>query len=241
MSLRLFAALSCALACMAAAAQEVRAVTEETPYTFLRDGKVAGPATELVERSLQRAGLAEHSVQLYPWARAYDLALHEPNVLIFLIARTPQREAQFKWVGEFMRIEYHLYKLRGRDDVVVHALADARRYSVGAMRDDVRHEYLKARGFTKLVLSAHNIDNFRKLIAGQVQLVPLPERDAQALCTQTGFDCRQLERVLTLDELSTGIYMAFSAATPEPTVERLRQAFAALKAEGTVRRLMGAP
>ena len=87
MSPRLFAALLCALACSAATAQEVRAVTEETPYTFLRDGKVAGPATELVERSLQRAGLADHSVQLYPWARAYDLALHEPNVLIFLIAR----------------------------------------------------------------------------------------------------------------------------------------------------------
>lgn len=241
MILRLLSAMLWALACAVAAAQPVRVVTEETPYTFVRDGKVAGPATEVVERSLRRAGLLDHSVQLYPWARAYDMALREPNVLIFLIARTPQREAQFKWVGEFMRMEYHLYKLRQRREIVVRSLDEARAYSIGAIRDDVRHQYLQARGFTKLALSAHNIDNFRKLLAGQVQLVALPQRDAATLCAQTGFDCAQLERVLTLDELSTGLYMAFGSATPDATVERLRAAFAALKADGTVRRLMDGP
>jgi polar amino acid transport system substrate-binding protein len=226
------------LASLAAPAQTIQAVTEATPYSFLRDGKVVGAATELVELSLRRAGLTDHTVALYPWARAYDLALGEPNVLIYLIARTPAREPQFRWVGEFMRIDYHLYKLREREDIVVRSLADARRYSIGTIRDDVRHQYLQAQGFAKLVLSAHNIDNFRKLLARQIQLIPLPEGDANALCKETGFDCRRLERVHTLDELSVGLYMAFGTATPEATVERLRDAFAKIKADGTVKRVM---
>ena len=223
---------------LVASAQTVRPVTEATPYTYLRNGKVAGPATEIVEATLQRAGFAEFKVQIYPWARAYDLAQHEPNVLIFLIARTPAREPLFKWVGEFMKMEYHLYKLKDRADVVVRRLDDARQYTVGTMRDDLRHHYLQSKGFTRLVVSAQNIDNFRKLINRQVQLIPLPENDALQLCRDTRFDCAQLEKVHTLDELTAALYMAYSPVTDDTTVERTRKAFEELKAEGQVRKLM---
>lgn len=222
----------------AAAAQTVQVVTEATPYTYLKGGRLAGPATEVVEATLQRAGLSDWQARLYPWARAYDLALKEPNVLIYLIARTPARENQFKWAGEFMKMDYHLYRLRERDDIRVTSLDDARRYAVGVVRDDVRQQYLVAKGFDRLVVSAQNVDNFRKLLAQQVQLVPLPEADAAELCRETGTDCSRLHKVLTLTELSTGLNMAFSAATPDPLVRRVQAAFDQLKAEGLVQRLM---
>lgn len=234
----LASALLAAAAC--AQAQRVQVVTEATPYTYLRDGRVAGPATEVVETALRRAGVSDYEVHLYPWARAFDLALAEPGVLIYLIARTPARETQFKWVGEFMKMDYHLYKLRERDDVAPARLEDARQYTVGVTRDDLRHQYLASKGFAKLVVSAQNIDNFRKLMAGQVQMIPLPEADAVDLCRQAGVDPSRLQRVLTLDELSTGLYMAFSRATPDALVERVRSAFDKMKSEGGVRKLMEA-
>ena len=52
-----------------------------------------------MEKTLQAAQLRDYQIRLYPWARAYDMALKEPNVLIFLIARTSARETQFKWAG----------------------------------------------------------------------------------------------------------------------------------------------
>jgi polar amino acid transport system substrate-binding protein len=223
---------------LVAQAQPLQVVTEATPYSYLQGDQLAGPATEVVRAALQRAGLDDYRAGLYPWARAYDLALKEPNVLIYLIARTPAREAQFKWAGEFMKMEYHLYKLRDRQDVAVRRLEDARRYSVGVIRDDLRHQYLRGKGFGKLVVSAQNIDNFRKLLARQIQLIPLPDADAAQLCREAQFDCAQLEKVLTLDELSTGLYMAFSHATDDATVRRVRQSFDGLKAEGMVQRLM---
>ncbi|MBI2753183.1 MAG: hypothetical protein HYX46_06665 [Betaproteobacteria bacterium] len=88
--------LACVLAAPMAHGQTVRAVTETTPYTYQKGERVEGTATEVVEKTLQAAGQTDYQVRLYPWARAYDMALKEPNVLIFLIARTPARETQFK-------------------------------------------------------------------------------------------------------------------------------------------------
>jgi polar amino acid transport system substrate-binding protein len=161
-------------------------------------------------------------------------------VLIYLIARTPEREPLFKWLGEVMRIEYHFYKLRGQPDIQLHALADAKHYSIGVLRDDVRHQYLQAEGFTKLVVAAHNRDNFRRLLNRQVQLVPMPARDAMLLSAEAGVDYASLERVYTLDALSSGLYMAYSNATDDAIVARSRAAFDSLKSEGLVGRLLDA-
>lgn len=238
---RLVAALVLLLAALAARGEPLQVVTEHSPYSYLRGGRVAGAATEVVEASLREAGFADYRVALYPWARAYDMALHRPNVLIYLIARTPAREGLFKWVGEFMPMEYHFYKLRERADVALRTLDDARRYTIGVTRDDLRHQYLLGKGFARLVVSGENQDNFRKLVHGQVDLIPLPEVDAQTLCAETAFDCRRLERVMTLDELTIGLYMAYSRTTPDATVARTRAAFEKLRAAGTVRALMARP
>lgn len=236
---RLLATCLLLAAAAAASAQTITAVTETTPYTYVANGRVVGSATQVVEQTLQRARLTAYQVHVYPWARAYELALKEPNVLIFLIARTPARERQFHWAGEIMRIQYHLYRLKS-SPVEVKDLEAAKAYSIGVMRDDVRQQYLRSKGFERLVVSAQSLDNFQKLLRGQVDLVPLTTDDAASLCQQTGFDCAGLVRVLTLDEASTGLYMAYSLSTPAPVVQRTQEAFGQLKAEGQVQRLMGA-
>ncbi len=218
-------------------AQTIQAVTETTPYTYVEGTKVAGTATEVVELTLQRAGLTDYTLRLYPWARAYDMALKEPGVLIFLIARTAAREDQFRWVGEIMKIQYHLYRLKSRP-LDINTLESAKAYTIGVMRDDVRQQYLRSKGFKRLVVSAQSLDVFKKLLSGQVDLVPLTTDDAASLCQQTQFDCKGLERVLTLDEASTGLYMAYNLQTPPDLVLRTQQAFDKLKAEGQVQRIM---
>jgi polar amino acid transport system substrate-binding protein len=216
-------------------AQTVQVVTETSPFVFLQDGKVVGPATEVLEKTLQLAGIQDYRLNLYPWARAYDMALNEPNVLIYLVARTPEREAKFQWVGEFMQTRYHLYKLRYRADIQARTLDAARDYTIGVMRDDLRHQYLQQQGFKRLVISAHN---FAQLVNRKVDMVPLSESGAEAQCRNARFDCAGLEKVLPLDSLNTGLYMAYSLGTPPTVVERTQAAFKQLKANGTVRRAM---
>ena len=158
-------------------------------------------------------------------------------MLIFLISRTAAREHQFRWAGEIMKIQYHLYRLK-HTPLSITDLESSKRFTIGVMRDDVRHQYLRAKGFERLVISAQSVDNFKKLLSGQVDLVPLTTDDAASLCQETGFDCAGLERVLTLDEASTGLYMAYSARPPDALVQRTQRAFDKLKAEGQVKRIM---
>lgn len=221
-------------------AQTVRAVTETTAYVYMQGDKIAGPATEILEKTLNNAGIKDYRVSIYPWARAYDMALTEPNVLIYLIARTPEREHLFQWVGEFMQVRYHLYKLRERTDIVANSLDTARKYVIGVMRDDLRHQYLKKQGFSRLVVSAEIQENFAQLVNRQVDLVPLSDSGAARLCREANFDCAGLEKLLPLEETTTGLYMAYSKSTPAALVARTHAAFEQLRANGTVRRVMEA-
>ena len=228
--------IACALALMAAMglaqAQAIVAVTEDTAYTYLEQGQVAGPATQHVRAALARSGFSNVRLELYPWARAYAMASSQPNTLIYLIARTPEREKRFKWAGQLMSIQYHLYKLTARKDIVVERLEDARAFRIGVMRADVRQQYLQRNGFEQLVASPGNEENFQMLLAGRVDLVPLPRNDATRLCAKFNIDCARLTPVHTLDALTVPLYMAFSASTDDAVVERLRLGYEALRAEG---------
>ncbi|AKJ96654.1 MULTISPECIES: substrate-binding periplasmic protein [Pseudomonas] len=217
----------------------IEVVTEDSLYAYLREDKVAGPGTQIAEETLKGAALNDYSVLLYPWARAYEKALHEPNVLIFPLDRTPAREQSFKWVGEILRVPSKLYKLRGDDSIAVKVLDDAKQYSIGVVRNDAKQIYLQQRGFTRLVVSADNHDNFQKLLNHQIQLLPMPENAARLMSQDTHVDFNSLEEVYSLDEQPHRVYLAFSLSTPDDIVAKAQRAFEQLKASGEVARIMG--
>jgi hypothetical protein len=47
-----------------------------------------------------------HDVEMeaLPWARAYRVAKEQGNTIIFNIARTANREKQFKWIGKITEV-----------------------------------------------------------------------------------------------------------------------------------------
>jgi len=234
----LVSAVLLVMVCLAAQADTLQVVTEDSSYSEFKDGKVVGVASEIVEKALAEAGITDYHMALYPWARAYDMARLEANVLIYPIIRSSEREPLFNWVGELDHVTPMFYKLRERRDVVVKDLQDAKNYTVGVVRDDSRQEYLEGKGFNRMVVSANNLDNLRKLISGQVALVPLPEREAREQCEDLHVAFEDLESVYTLDELSKGLYVALSLKTPQDTVKRITAAFAQLKDDGTLAKVM---
>jgi polar amino acid transport system substrate-binding protein len=231
------ALLSC-LVSASAGAQTIEVVTEDGSYSYMREGKVTGVASTIVEATLREAGLTDYELSIYPWARAYDRALVSPDVLIYPIVRTAEREPLFKWVGQIARIDPQFYKLRERTDIVVKGVEDARSYSVGVVRDDMRQQALQGMGFTRMVVSATNAENFRKLLNRQVQLVPMPERDARLQAQAAHVAFSDLEAVYSLDDQGYSLYLAFSNTTSDELVKRMVAAFERLKANGTVQRLL---
>jgi polar amino acid transport system substrate-binding protein len=232
----LFAAAS--LCAHEAGAQAIHAVTETGSQTMIVDGKVVGPLTEGVRLILKNAGLADYRISVYPWARAYRTALHEPNTLIYPLARTPTREGLFKWVGEMQTVHYHFVKLADRKDIVIKRLEDAKPYSIGVVRDDIRHQYLQTHGFTNLFVSAKWNDNVAHLLNRQIDLLILGELDLEPLCVTLAMDCATFVQFPAVEELTANLYLAYAPSTPDNIVKRTRAAFDRLKAEGTLDRVV---
>ncbi|UFH50988.1 substrate-binding periplasmic protein [Pseudomonas sp. KNUC1026] len=217
--------------CLSVQAAPLQVVTEQTSYSYYQNGELKGPATEAARGLLARAGLAA-TIDVYPWARAYDLAQAEPDVLIFPLIRTPERESHFEWIGEFAQIHSLLYRLQARDDIQLKSLDEARQYTLGVVRDDFREAWLRNQGFTRLVVSASAEDNARKLLNGQVDLIPLAEADAARYFAQKNGPAHPLVPVLRLDQITAHAWFAMSKGSDPKTLQALREAFELLRAEG---------
>lgn len=231
------------LACLAGPAPgqstpPLQVVSEELPpYNMTLDGKVSGFSTEVVQAVLRDMGL-EPRVQMMPWARAYDLAMHGENVMIYSIARTPDREALFQWAGPIAPTRWFLFSTAARP-VHLNNLQQAleQRYQIATVHQDAGEQYLHSRHFEvgqTLQQNNHYALNYQKLKQGHVALWISDDLSATYTVRSLGDNPGQtLYRSLELPEMEhNDVSVAFSLATPEQTVERFRTALRQLRADG---------
>lgn len=226
------------LAASACAAETpLRIVTEELPpYNMTQDGRVTGMSTEVVQAVLKEVGM-DAPIQPMPWARAYEMALNESNVLIYSIVRTPARQSLFQWVGTIGPTQWYIYSLADRP-VKLNSLADAHGHQIATVNQDVGEQYLVSKGFRigeDLQSSTKYEHNYRKLKVDHVELWISNELNALYLTRQNGEDPdKVLIRSLALPELSSpdGLSMAFSRKTPAETVEKFRAGLETIRRNG---------
>ncbi len=207
------------------AGQTVKLITERSTLTQEVSADYSGgEATQFAQKVLEEAGIA-HELLYLPWRRAYDLGSTEPNALIFPIARTAQREDNFQWVGELIPVNYYLFRLKSRQHISVNTLDDARPYQIGVVNYHVHHEFLLSLGFTNLQPVNGNLQNLKKALLHRIDLFPLSDGGIILLCINENIDCSQFEPVLKLNEISGGLYMAFSSTTNSAVVQAARESF----------------
>jgi polar amino acid transport system substrate-binding protein len=233
----LLASLAC-LSLGAVAADELRIVTEELPpYNMTQNGQITGLSTEVVRAVLKEAGV-QAPIQSMPWARAYDIALNNENVMIYSITRTPQREKLFKWVGVIAPTNWYLFS-RADKNIKLKKLDDARSLQTATVNEDAGEQYLVGKGFAlgKNLQSSNKYElNYEKLKLGRVDLWVANELNALYLVRQAGDDPAQvLVRALPLNDLGStgGLDLAFSLKTPDAVVDRFRKALETIKRNGT--------
>jgi polar amino acid transport system substrate-binding protein len=226
--------LSWAPANAATALAPLTVVTEDlAPYSYAEGERITGYATELVQEALAQAGL-DYTLHLYPWARAYQMAQTQPNVLIYSMVRTPERERRFQWIAQIAPRNVYLFKLATRHDIQVHTLEDLRPYRIASNRGDVVEEQLQLLGLTA-DLAATDESSLRKLAAGRVDLMVASELTMQGICERARIPCELLERTMIMPGLGE-YYVAASLGTPAATVRALRAAFARLRNSGYMQR-----
>ncbi|WP_157738641.1 ABC transporter substrate-binding protein [Labrenzia sp. VG12] len=213
-------------------ASDLLIVTEELPpYNYEEDGVARGMSTEVVQAVLAETGL-EADIVFYPWARSYLMAQTRKNTLIYSMARIPEREDLFEWVGIVCPITTSFFKLASNDKIQINSLDDARAYLIGVTLKNVNHIYLEGKGFTKFELESQDLINMRKLAHGRIDLVPFDEASFYYQVRRDGMDPELFEPVYRLDDLSKFLYMAFSKNSDPDLVEKFKLALTTIQENG---------
>ncbi|MDM8525920.1 transporter substrate-binding domain-containing protein [Desulfococcaceae bacterium HSG8] len=224
------------LAFCSANAEEITVVTEEwPPFNYTENGKVIGVVTEVVEAVLDKAGI-KAKIRAVPWARAYKMASEDENTLIYTIFRMPERESLFHWIKlDGLSTRMYLYSPGSRSDIVIKSLEDAKKYRIGVTRKTSTHVFLHSKGFQE------DINLFP--VNSEVQNAMKADPSVNRIDLTTG-DKLSLAMWLKKSDLppdywkeeiflfKEDFYMAFAKKTSDEVVERVRDAFQQVKAEG---------
>ena len=213
-------------------------VTEVSPPMNYPDknGRAAGIATALVEQVLTTAGI-DYDIRFYPWIRAYNLALEQPNVLIYTIYRNQQRAPLFHWFCPLPDSgNIQLYKLSKHGHIQLGSLAEAKQYRIGATRNGIGHQFLQSKGFDEqqLDISVDEETNIRKLLAGRIDLLLQSEQVLAAHLQQLTIPPSWFEPAILLFERTRfPNCMALSRQTSPVIINKVRRAFELLLSSET--------
>lgn len=219
----------------ATTAAELTILTENLPpLNFVQDGVLVGPSVEIVREIQRRVGSSE-PIEVYPWSRAYSMALSDENVVLFSTTHTGERDDKFKWVGPLATKRDILVARKGAG-MRIDSLEDAQKVQrIGTLRDDTRHELLESLGFTNLEPVSDEQKNARKLHMGRIDLWAYKQPGLKTVCRLAGIDPNEVEEVYHLRKIDVSI--AFSLKTADAIVSKWRAAFEQMQADGTIARI----
>jgi polar amino acid transport system substrate-binding protein len=211
---------------------ELTILTENLPpLNYLKENVLVGPSVEIVKEIQRKVGSHEQ-IKVYPWARAYKMALEEENVVLFSMTYTKDRYDKFKWIGPLARKRDILVAKKG-SGMKIGSLEDAKKVGrIGTLRDDNREIFLKSYGFTNLDPVSDEQQNARKLVLGRIDLWAYKKPGLKTVCELAEVDPNEVEEVYNLREVD--LMIAFSKKTSDATVKMWKNAFNEMVADGTI-------
>ncbi|MNF69090.1 Bacterial extracellular solute-binding protein, family 3 [compost metagenome] len=209
------------------------------PYNMAKNGKnfaqdenINGIAVDIVREICKRANVTYSLTLRFPWERIYKLALEKPGYGVFVMARLPDREKLFKWVGPLGPDDW-IMLAKADSKIVLESLEQARKYKIGAYKGDAIAETLSKQGMAPIVV-LRDQDNAKKLVNGQIDLWATGDPAGRYLARQEGVT--GLKTVLRFN--SAELYLALNKDVPDEVVARLQAALDELRKEGGVDDIM---
>lgn len=238
--LNVFVLLLC-LNSFAKAQETITVVTEHwPPYQVVENGiSTDGFATMVVKAMLEEAGTPK-TIRGFNWARAYKMALERPNVMIFGLFRSKDREHKFKWIGKLIRQVNGIWYLSDHKDFQIKQLNDAKRYRFAVPREDIRHQFLLNQGFEQdnnITIVRDHKQAVSLLFLRRTDLVLSDKRNIRLTANLAGFDPTLLRQVPNVEVHLGDLFIACSLKTPDSVVKKYQDAYQRILLNGTIEKL----
>ncbi|MBT0586985.1 substrate-binding periplasmic protein [Alteromonas oceanisediminis] len=180
-------------------------------------GTVTGYAAELVKGILTEAGLPQ-TILAAPWQRILIESQMKSDVLVFSIARTPEREDDFYWISPISANAYSLFGRWSSNEVSQKRIQSLKELpsqtSVAVLAGDFRERQVVQAGLT-----AHPSETteqaFLSFMQGQSDYFYSSESGLFLLCKRLAADCADVKRVFTTDITETYLAVSRKGTSPE--------------------------
>lgn len=205
-------------------------LTEEyPPYNFTKNGELNGISVDMLIKASEAVNdpLSKSNIRVVPWARGYNRALKDANVVLFAAARTEERENLFKWAGPFAEIRISLIAKKSSKLSV----SDPKKITdlVGVIREDAGDQLAKTLGIPENVINRSTTPaKMAKMLASdRIQFWAYSEKPAFSFLSSNGENLKDYEVVYVLQSIP--LYYAFNKKTDDALVNKLQKGLDLIK------------
>ncbi len=225
--------LSCIffVSCQSSSDQMTILTEDYPPLSFEDKGIITGYGTDIVNE-LQKRLKTNYPIDLNIWSEAYEIALTKPNVLIYTIEKTPEREQLFYWIGPIGVNESYFYMKKSIKIINFKKMQDFRKLkAIATCTNWFNEQYLIKAGFTNLVSMPHPEDNVKLVMNGKANATVLTNLTARKIVQNAGFKADDLVPVHSI--MSSEFYIGISKKTSLKIVNKWKNAFQSMVADST--------
>jgi polar amino acid transport system substrate-binding protein len=218
--------------------QEIEVVTELLePYQIKNpDGSLGGFSTDVLE-ALFKITKDKANIQVMPWARAYEIALHKPHILIYSIAHTKDRDKKFHWIGDIKEERLYFWGLKKHYDKSDYEISALKNFKIAVSRSSNSAQYLIAQKFSNIYQLANERQNMNMLFIDRVDLILATQITIETRAKNLGFDFNELQRLNEVAALNNTLSIAFSMGTSPLLIQKYQAAFQQLVANGELAKI----
>lgn len=204
------------------------------PFSYEEKGEIKGLSTQVLKAALDKAGLTAKITQ-YPFARAYAMTQEGKNIFEYCVARTPEREKLFQWIGIVAIADHGLLSLKGKE-VKITKFEDLKNYFIGTVYEDLVDQYLRVRvsqyGLRLDRVSTYEL-NMKKLLNKRFDLYGGNFIVGRYFAQKLGGASDSVKEVYKFNDLSVPYYLVTGPATDPELVKKLKAAFDEIHRNGT--------
>ncbi|WP_337993189.1 substrate-binding periplasmic protein [Thalassomonas actiniarum] len=222
----------------------LRVVTENfPPYNYQTDkGELAGVMNHIVQELLKRLE-GKQNIEVLPWARAYKIALEQPNTLIYSMVKVPIREDKFHWLTSFFSLDINVYTLPASYRGKIKQLAQVQQQSIGIMRSSPHESYIRQhfhRDEQHVTTNISYLHLYQMHQLKRLDLIVAPSRLIRYFNRhqQTPMEKRPKAIFKLPFPYQKELYIALSKNSSQQTVTRVKQTLIAMEQDGTITRLL---
>ncbi|MES2071097.1 MAG: transporter substrate-binding domain-containing protein [Pseudomonadota bacterium] len=178
-------------------------------------------------------------IRFYPWARAVKTAAEGKKYGVLPLARTPEREASFKWLIRLVSVKYAFFgrsgPIAGMEAVDLNNIEQLRTQRIGVLRGSPIPKNLRDKNFTNIVYEKSYQDLLKMVLLGAIDAIYAGDPMLSAAIELSGLDPKDFRSGISLG--SADLYLGASPDLDAAEEARWLRAYETIQKDGTVTRL----